>query len=240
MGLNGRESRGAKMGVNTWKALLYKKYTLKSKVSQVIFIGGLVLVLCLLSLIPIQLNGNTPIKLSLTNLLSILVFFFISCGMLSGQAEINYHESRQLSLLVGKKSKAIIYLLGVDLLDGSLQSLVVYGMIHVFYRVLHSGQEVQLLQMISFIVGANVISFLAYFLTLYFKSTMTSLGILLIFPLIISPYLDRMFPNIVPLIVYNSVMDSIHNSIVGISHLYLFFWLLLVVVLTYLQFRKEA
>lgn len=228
------------MVFNIWKAVVYKKYTLKSKIYQVIFIGGVALFLCLLSLFPIQLNGSTPIHLSLTNLLSILVFFFISCGMLSGQVEINYHESKQLSLLVGNKSKAIIYLLVVDLLDCFLQSLVAFGMINLFYSILHSGQEVQVLQMISFILGANVFSFFACFLTVCFKNTMTSLGILLIFPLIISPYLERMFPNIVPLIVYNSVMDSINNSIFGISHLYLFFWLSLVMVLTYLQFRKEA
>ena len=226
------------MVFNIWKALLYKKYTLKSKAYQVMFIGGVAFFLCLLSLIPIQLNGTTPIQLSLSSLFSILVFFFTSCGMLCGQAEINYHESKQLRLLIGKKSKAIIYLLAVDLLDGLLQSIIAFGLISVFYRILHSGQELQVLQMISFILGANVFSFLAYFLTLYFKSTMTSLGILVIFPLIISPYLERMFPNVVPLIVYSSVTDSINNSIVGMSHLYLFFWLLLVMVLTYLQFRK--
>lgn len=222
------------MVFNTWKAILYKKYTLKSKAYQIIFIGGVAFFLCVLSLIPIQLNGSAPEQLSLTKLLTILVFFFTSCGMLSGQLEINCHESRQLSLLVGKKSKSIIYLLAVDFLDCFLQSLVVFWMV----SVLHPGQEVQTLQVISFILGANVYNFLIYFLTLCFKSTMPALGILLIFPLIISPYLARMFPNIVPLIVYSSVTDSINNSMVGLSHFYLFFWLLLVMTLTYVQLRK--
>ncbi|WP_265456689.1 hypothetical protein [Enterococcus sp. HY326] len=228
------------MAINIWKALLYKKYTLKSKAYQILFIGGAAFFICVLSLIPFQLNGSGPVQLSLTNFLSIIVFLFISCGLLSGQIEINYHESIQLGLLVGSKSKTIFYSLTVEVMDYIFQSFFIFGMINVLYGVLYSGQEIQILRMLSFVLGGCTFAFLAYFLTLCFESAMIALAILLIFPLIISPYLERMFPNTVPLVIYNAITASINSSQFGISHWYLFILLILVIALTYLQFRKQA
>ncbi|HFI0916990.1 TPA: hypothetical protein ACGPBI_002053, partial [Streptococcus suis] len=215
----------------------YKKYSLNTLkiqfVSQLLF----VLFICILSLIEFKVNNNYLV-LSLNRILVFTSYLFMAGGLINASIEVENPESKIVYLLIANKSRSAKEIIIVELIDCVLQAILSLLVILSFFFLKGSVAEINLMALFSYILGTTLCFFIAYYLTLFFKSSMVALAALLIFPILVLPYVDRVLPIVLPYIYYEAISESYKTPVISVSHIVLLFWNFIILLLIYLKIKK--
>lgn len=114
------------------------------------------------------------------------------------------------------------------------------GMIILSYGNYFVGETVGSPFVIGYFLLGSLLYYLAgYFLSLLLNSSMTALSILLLFPLLVMPFLNRVSPEISPYVPYILIAQSLQGSL-GVTQLCaLVVWCVILFLFSNLQIRKE-
>ena len=219
-------------------ALLYKKYSLNSVKLQILSQLSLILLACILSLIEFKINDDYVV-LSMNQILIIASYLFMIGGLINGSTEVENPESKIVYLLSGKKNSSAQKIIIVELMDSVLQTILSFLIIAFFLFFKGAIAEINLIVFISYVLSTTICYFIAYYLTLFFKSSMASLATLLIFPILVLPYIERVLPATSPYIYYEAISESFKTSVISTSHIVLLFWNVMVLLLIYLKIKKR-
>ncbi|OHS85655.1 MULTISPECIES: hypothetical protein [Streptococcus] len=219
-------------------ALIYKKYSLNAVKIQILSQLLLVLFICILSLITFEINGNN-IVLSNNQILLIASYLFMIGGLINGSIEVENPESKIVYLLTGNKNSSTQKIMIVELIDCVLQAILSFLVIIIFFIFKGSIKEVSVIQFFSYLFSSVLCFFIAYYLTLFFKSSMTAIATLLLFPILVIPYIERVFPEALPYIYYETISESFKISAMSASHIILLLWNLMLLLLIYLKVKKR-
>ena len=218
-------------------ALLYKKYSLNSVKLQILSQLSLILLACILSLIEFKINDDYVV-LSMNQILIIASYLFMIGGLINGSTEVENPESKIVYLLSGKKNSSAQKIIIVELMDSVLQTILSFLIIAFFLFFKGAIAEINLIVFISYVLSTTICYFIAYYLTLFFKSSMASLATLLIFPILVLPYIERVLPATSPYIYYEAISESFKTSVISTSHIVLLFWNFIILLLIYLKIKK--
>lgn len=219
-------------------ALIYKKYSLIAVKIQILSQLLLTLFICILSLITFEINDN-DIILSNNQILVISSYLFMIGGLINGSMEVENSESKIVYLLTGNKSNSTQKIIIVELIDCVLQAILSLLVIVSFFIVKGTIKEVSLIQFFSYLFSSAFCFLIAYYLTLFFKSSMTALATLLLFPILVNPYIERVFPVVLPYIYSEAIAASFKISAMSSSHILLLLWNLILLLLIYLKVKKR-
>ena len=219
-------------------ALMYKKYSLIAVKIQILSQFLLTLFICILSLITFEINDNNII-LSNNQILVIASYLFMIGGLINGSMEVENSESKIVYLLTGNKNNSTQKIIIVELIDCVLQAILSLLVIVSFFIVKGTIKEVSLIQFFSYLFSSVLCFLIAYYLTLFFKSSMTALATLLLFPILVIPYIERVFPVVLPYIYSEAISASFKISEKTSSHMILLLWNLILLLLIYLKVKKR-
>ena len=219
-------------------ALIYKKYSLIAVKIQILSQLLLTLFICILSLITFEINDN-DIILSNNQILVISSYLFMIGGLINSSMEVEYSESKIVYLLTGNKNNSTQKIMIVEVIDCVLQAILSLLVIVSFFIIKGTIKEVSLIQFFSYLFSSVLCFLIAYYLTLFFKSSMTALAILLLFPILIIPYIERVLPVALPYIYSEAISESFKLSAISSSHILLLFWNLILLLLIYLKVKKR-
>ena len=219
-------------------ALIYKKYSLNAVKIQILSQLLLILFTCILSLITFEINDNY-IVLSINQILVITSYLFMIGGLINGSMEVENPESRIVYLLTGNKNSSTQKIIIVEMIDCVLQAILSFLVIVSFFIFKGTIKEVSVIQFFSYLFSSVLCFFIAYYLTLFFKSSMTALATLLLFPILVIPYIERVFPVVLPYIYSEAIAESFKISAMSSSHILLLLWNLILLLLIYLKVKKR-
>ena len=219
-------------------ALMYKKYSLIVVKIQILSQLLLTLFICILSLITFEINDN-DIILSNNQILLISSYLFMIGGLINGSMEVENSESKIVYLLTGNKNNSTQKIMIVELIDCVLQAFLLFLVIVSFFIFKGTIKEVSVIQFFSYLFSSILCFLIAYYLTLFFKSSMTALAILLLFPILLIPYIERVLPVALPYIYSEAISESFKLSAISSSHILLLFWNLILLLLIYLKVKKR-
>ena len=219
-------------------ALIYKKYSLIAVKIQILSQLLLTLFTCILSLITFEINDN-DIILSNNQILVISSYLFMIGGLINGSMEVENSESKIVYLLTGNKNNSTQKIMIVEVIDCVLQAILSLLVIVSFFIVKGTIKEVSLIQFFSYLFSSILCFLIAYYLTLFFKSSMTALATLLLFPILVIPYIERVFPVVLPYIYSEAIAESFKISAMSSSHILLLLWNLILLLLIYLKVKKR-
>lgn len=219
-------------------ALMYKKYSLITVKIQILSQLLLTLFICILSLITFEINDN-DIILSNNQILVISSYLFMIGGLINGSIEVENSESKIVYLLTGNKNNSTQKIMIVEIIDCVLQAILSLLVIVSFFIVKGTIKEVSLIQFFSYLFSSILCFFIAYYLTLFFKSSMTALATLLLFPILVIPYIERVLPVVLPYIYSEAIAESFKISAMSSSHILLLLWNLILLLLIYLKVKKR-
>ena len=219
-------------------ALIYKKYSLIAVKIQILSQLLLTLFICILSLITFEINDN-DIILSNNQILVIASYLFMIGGLINGSMEVENSESKIVYLLTGNKNNSTQKIMIVEVIDCVLQAILSLLVIVSFFIVKGTIKEVSLIQFFSYLFSSILCFLIAYYLTLFFKSSMTALATLLLFPILVIPYIERVFPVVLPYIYSEAIAESFKISAMSSSHILLLLWNLILLLLIYLKVKKR-
>lgn len=219
-------------------ALMYKKYSLIAVKIQILSQLLLTLFICILSLITFEINDNNII-LSNNQILVIASYLFMIGGLINGSMEVENSESKIVYLLTGNKNNSTQKIIIAELIDCVLQAVLIFLVIVSFFIFKGTIKEVSVIQFFSYLFSSVLCFLIAYYLTLFFKSSMTALATLLLFPILVIPYIERVFPVVLPYIYSEAISESFKISAMSSSHILLLFWNLILLLLIYLKVKKR-
>ena len=219
-------------------ALIYKKYSLIAVKIQILSQLLLTLFICILSLITFEIN-DSDIILSNNQILVISSYLFMIGGLINSSIEVEYSESKIVYLLTGNKNNSTQKIMIVEVIDCVLQAILSLLVIVSFFIIKGTIKEVSLIQFFSYLFSSVLCFLIAYYLTLFFKSSMTALATLLLFPILIIPYIERVFPVVLPYIYSEAIAESFKISAMSSSHILLLLWNLILLLLIYLKVKKR-
>ena len=219
-------------------ALIYKKYSLIAVKIQILSHLLLTLFICILSLITFEINDN-DIILSNNQILVISSYLFMIGGLINGSMEVENSESKIVYLLTGNKNNSTQKIMIVELIDCVLQAILQFFVVVSFFIFKGTIQEVSVIHFISYLLSSVLCFLIAYYLTLFFKSSMTALATLLLFPILFIPYIERVFPVALPYIYSETIAESFKISTLSSSHILLLLWNLILLLLIYLKVKKR-
>ena len=219
-------------------ALIYKKYSLIAVKIQILSQLLLTLFICILSLITFEINDN-DIILSNNQILVISSYLFMIGGLINSSMEVEYSESKIVYLLTGNKNNSTQKIMIVEVIDCVLQAILSLLVIVSFFIIKGTIKEVSLIQFFSYLFSSVLCFLIAYYLTLFFKSSMTALATLLLFPILVIPYIERVFPVALPYIYTETISESFKISAMSYSHILLLLWNLILLLLIYLKVKKR-
>ena len=219
-------------------ALMYKKYSLITVKIQILSQLLLTLFICILSLITFEINDN-DIILSNNQILVISSYLFMIGGLINGSIEVENSESKIVYLLTGNKNNSTQKIMIVEVIDCVLQAILSLLVIVSFFIIKGTIKEVSLIQFFSYLFSSVLCFLIAYYLTLFFKSSMTALATLLLFPILVIPYIERVFPVVLPYIYSEAIAESFKISAMSSSHILLLLWNLILLLLIYLKVKKR-
>ena len=219
-------------------ALMYKKYSLITVKIQILSQLLLTLFICILSLITFEINDN-DIILSNNQILVIASYLFMIGGLINGSMEVENSESKIVYLLTGNKNNSTQKIMIVEVIDCVLQAILSLLVIVSFFIVKGTIKEVSLIQFFSYLFSSILCFLIAYYLTLFFKSSMTALATLLLFPILVIPYIERVLPVVLPYIYSEAIAESFKISAMSSSHILLLLWNLILLLLIYLKVKKR-
>ena len=219
-------------------ALMYKKYSLNTVKIQILSQFLLTLFICILSLITFEINDNNII-LSNNQILVIASYLFMIGGLINGSMEVENSESKIVYLLTGNKNNSTQKIIIVELINCVLQAILIFLIIVSFFIFKGTIKEVSIIQFFSYLFSSILCFLISYYLTLFFKSSMTALATLLLFPILVIPYIERVFPVALPYIYTETISESFKISAMSSSHILLLFWNLILLILIYLKVKKR-
>ena len=219
-------------------ALIYKKYSLITVKIQILSQLLLTLFICILSLITFEINDN-DIILSNNQILVISSYLFMIGGLINSSMEVEYSESKIVYLLTGNKNNSTQKIMIVEVIDCVLQTILSLLVIVSFFIVKGTIKEVSLIQFFSYLFSSVLCFLIAYYLTLFFKSSMTALATLLLFPILVNPYIERVFPVVLPYIYSEAISASFKISENTSSHMILLLWIFILLLLIFLKVKKR-
>ena len=219
-------------------ALIYKKYSLIAVKIQILSQLLLILLICILSLITFEINDNNII-LSNNQILVIASYLFMIGGLINGSMEVENSESKIVYLLTGNKNNSTQKIIIVELIDCVLQAILLFLVIVSFFIFKGTIKEVSVIQFFSYLSSSILCFLIAYYLTLFFKSSMTALATLLLFPILVIPYIERVFPVVLPYIYSETISNSFKISAMSSSHMILSLWNMILLLLIYLKVKKR-
>lgn len=219
-------------------ALMYKKYSLIAVKIQILSQLLLTLFICILSLITFEINDN-DIILSNNQILVISSYLFMIGGLINGSMEVENSESKIIYLLAGNKNNSTQKIMIVEIIDCVLQAILSLLVIVSFFIVKGTIKEVSLIQFFSYLFSSVLCFLIAYYLTLFFKSSMTALATLLLFPILVNPYIERVFPVVLPYIYSEAISESFKISENTSSHMILLLWIFILLLLIFLKVKKR-
>ncbi|OFL47633.1 hypothetical protein [Streptococcus sp. HMSC076C08] len=218
-------------------ALFYKKYSLNTVKLQILSQLTLILLACILSLIKFKINDNY-VLLSMNQILIIASYLFMIGGLINGSTEVENPESKIVYLLTGNKNSSAQKIIIVELIDCVLQAILSFLIISFFLFFKGTIEKINLIVFISYVLSTTLCSFIAYYLTLFFKSSMVALATLLIFPILVLPYIERVLSATSPYIYYEAISESFKTSVISTSHIVLLFWNFIILLSIYLKIKK--
>ena len=189
-------------------------------------------------MITFEINDNNII-LSNNQILVIASYLFMIGGLINGSMEVENSESKIVYLLTGNKNNSTQKIIIVELIDCVLQAILLFLVIVSFFIFKGTIKEVSVIQFFSYLFSSILCFLIAYYLTLFFKSSMTALATLLLFPILVIPYIERVFPVVLPYIYTETISNSFKISAMSSSHIILLLWNLILLLLIYLKVKKR-
>ena len=192
-------------------SLIVKKYSLKAVKYQIAIQSVLIGFVCLLSVLPVAING-TILNLSLKQALVFTSMLSVAIGCVNAFVDLQSHESKLVYLVSGKRILSSMSILFVELFDVLLQSTLYFIVLHIWFHFLSSENGVGLEIFSFYLIGSIQYFLISYFLSYFFKSPMGSLAILLLFPILVQPFIERVVEPLTSYLFYNIVADTILGS----------------------------
>ena len=130
--------------------------------------------------------------------------------------------------------KAALYILLIDLLECLTQSVLAGLIVMIFSQGTHS--EVNF----YYYFFGSVIYFLAgYSFSFLCGNSMIALAFLLLFPILVLPFIDRVIPIASSVIIYDLVFQLIHTNYSIMRFIVFIIWLIGLFLTSYYLIRKE-
>ena len=194
-----------------FRSLIVKKYSIKLVKFQIAIHLLLIGFVCLLSVLPVTIN-DTILNISLKQALVFASMLSVGIGCVNSFVELQSHETKLVYLVSGKKVLSSISILFVELFDVLLQSTLYFIVLHIWFHFLSSENGVGLEIFSFYLIGSIQYFLISYFLSYFFKSPMGSLAILLLFPILVQPFIERVVEPLTSYLFYNIVADTILGS----------------------------
>ena len=189
-------------------SLIVKKYSLKPIKYQIAIQSLLIAFVCLLSVLPVAING-TILNLSLKQALVFTSMLSVAIGCVNTFVDLQSHETKLVYLVSGKRTLSSMSILFVELCDVVLQSTLYFIVLHIWFHFLSSENGVSLAVFSFYLIGSIQYFLVSYFLSYFFKSPMGSLAILLLFPILLQPFIERVAEPMTSYLFYNIITDTI-------------------------------
>ena len=189
-------------------SLIVKKYSLKPVKYQIAIQSLLIGFVCLLSVLPVAING-TILNLSLKQALVFTSMFSVGIGCVNAFVDLQSHETKLVYLVSGKRILSSIRILFVELFDVLLQLILYFIVLHIWFHFLSSENGVGLEIFSFYLIGSIQYFLVSYFLSYFFKSPMGSLAILLLFPILLQPFIERVAEPLTSYLFYNIITNTI-------------------------------
>ena len=193
-------------------SLIVKKYSLKPVKYQIAIQSLLIGFVCLLSVLPVAING-TILNLSLKQALVFASMLSVAIGCVNAFVELQSHESKLVYLVSGKRILSSMSILFVELCDVLLQSTLYFIVLNIWFHFLSSENGVGLEIFSFYLIGSIQYFLISYFLSYFFKSPMGSLAILLLFPILVQPFIERVAEPLTSYLFYNIIVDTILGQV---------------------------
>ena len=194
-----------------FRSLIVKKYSIKLVKFQIAIHLLLIGFVCLLSVLPVTIN-DTILNISLKQALVFASMLSVGIGCVNSFVELQSHETKLVYLVSGKKVLSSISILFVELFDVLLQSTLYFIVLHIWFHFLSSENGIGLEIFSFYLIGSIQYFLISYFLSYFFKSPMGSLAILLLFPILVQPFIERVVEPLTNYLFYNIVADTILGS----------------------------
>ena len=195
-----------------FRSLIVKKYSIKLVKFQIAIHLLLIGFVCLLSVLPVTIN-DTILNISLKQALVFASMLSVGIGCVNSFVELQSHETKLVSLVSGKKVLSSISILFVELFDVLLQSTLYFIVLHIWFHFLSSENGVGLEIFSFYLIGSIQYFLISYFLSYFFKSPMGSLAILLLFPILVQPFIERVAEPLTSYLFYNIIVDTILGQV---------------------------
>ena len=189
-------------------SLIVKKYSLKPVKYQITIQSFLIGFVCLLSILPVAING-TIVELSLKQALVFASMLSVAIGCVNTFVDLQSHETKLVYLVSGKRILSSMSILFVELCDVVLQSTLYFIVLHIWFHFFSSENGVGLEIFSFYLIGSIQYFLISYFLSYFFKSPMGSLAILLLFPILLQPFIERVAEPLTSYLFYNIIADTI-------------------------------
>lgn len=191
-----------------FRSLIVKKYSLKPVKYQIAIQSLLIFFVCLLGVLPVAING-TILEFSLKHALVFASILSVGIGCVNAFVELQSHETKLVYLVSGNRILSSIRILFIELFDVLLQSTLYYIVLLIWFHFFRSENGVSLEIFSFFLIGSIQYFLISYFLSYFFKSPMGSLAILLLFPILVQPFIERVMEPLTSYLFYNIVADTI-------------------------------
>ena len=191
-----------------FRSLIVKKYSIKLVKFQIAIHLLLIGFVCLLSVLPVTIS-DTILNISLKQALVFASMLSVGIGCVNSFVELQSHETKLVYLVSGKKVLSSISILFVELFDVLLQSTLYFIVLHIWFHFLSSENGVGLEIFSFYLIGSIQYFLISYFLSYFFKSPMGSLAILLLFPILLQPFIERVAEPLTSYLFYNIIADTI-------------------------------
>lgn len=191
-----------------FRSLIVKKYSLKPVKYQIAIQSLLIGLVCIFGVFPVSIN-DTVVQLSIKQALIFASMLSVSIGCVNAFVELQSHETKLVYLVSGKRILSSIRILFVELCDVLLQSTLYFIVLHIWFHFLSSENGVGLEIFSFYLIGSIQYFLISYFLSYFFKSPMGSLAILLLFPILVQPFIERVVEPMTSYLFYNIVADTI-------------------------------
>ena len=189
-------------------SLIVKKYSLKAVKYQIAIQSVLIGFVCLLSVLPVAING-TILNLSLKQALVFASMLSVGIGCVNAFVDLQSHETKLVYLVSGKRILSSMRILFVELCDVLLQSTLYFIVLHIWFHFLSSENGVGLEIFSFYLIGSIQYFLISYFLSYFFKSPMGSLAILILFPILVQPFIERVVEPLTSYLFYNIIAETI-------------------------------
>ena len=191
-----------------FRSLIVKKYSLKPVKFQIALHLLLIVFVCLLSVLPVTIN-DTILNISLKQALVFASMLSVGIGCVNAFVDLQSHETKLVYLVSGKRTLSSMSILFVELCDVVLQSTLYFIVLNIWFHFLSSENGVGLAIFSFYLIGSIQYFLVSYFLSYFFKSPMGSLAILLLFPILLQPFIERVAEPMTSYLFYNIITDTI-------------------------------